>query len=359
MRGGQYISVKQNGRILKFNANGFIDSMSIVQYPVMKSLYIREVREEYFIFSPIDGQGDNLFYDTLILIKSNLLGITQSVYKYYQKDGLIFYDGLMPLTSGGYELHFLTRTDSTATLSYNQYKTIKLDNNLNELLVNDMDTTLLNKYKGGYYFFTFLTRIKNGLATLEHVISSEPSVGSNYTRGFAICIFNENWGLINRVTITDSIIKANSKEYKSFDVRSWLVDVVKTTKDSGLIIAGHYQVGMFPYESLPFLIKTDTAGNVVWLDAGLGDFPAGAQEKRPVTEHLVLYPNPANDQIVITTQEAPSTIDVMDLNGKVLINRFTSLQQTVIDIQHLPTGIYFVKIINQNGVAVKRMMKTD
>ncbi len=353
----QYISVKQNGRILKFNKNGFIDSLASVQYSGMQWLFVRAFGEKHFVFSPWEAQWKNLFHDTLILIKSNLEGVTKGTYKYYQKDGLIFYSRFEPLPNGrGYELRFLTRVDSTPALSYFNYKIITLDSNLQEVQVKELDTALVNKYYMDGYYFTFVdARLKHGFVRLEQprYPDGKPS------NGFIIDVFNDNWELQRQTYITDSIIKANSKEYKSFDTRPWIVDVMKTTKDSGVIIAGNYKVGMFSYETLPFLIKTDTAGNVVWLDAGLGDFPAGTQEKRPVTEYLVLYPNPANDQIVITTQEAPSTIDVMDLNGKVLINRFTTLQQTVIDIQHLPSGIYFVKIINQNGVAVKRMMKTD
>lgn len=72
-----------------------------------------------------------------------------------------------------------------------------------------------------------------------------------------------------------------------------------------------------------------------------------------------LYPNPANSHFIVASHDGSSTISVIDINGKVVMNQFTTQLQTTVDVQHLPSGIYFVKLINHKGIAVKRLMKTN
>jgi hypothetical protein len=344
--GEQYISVKQNGRILKFNANGFIDSMYSVQYAGMQWLFVRDFGKKSFVFSPWEAQWKNLFHDTLILVKCDLQGNTQSTYKYYQKEGLIYYSKLIPSSDGnGYQLRFLTNTGSSGGYKYG-YRIITLDSNLSEVQVKELDTALVNKYYDDDYYFTTYARLKHGFATLERPRTPDGQISN----GFIIDVYNDNWELQHQTYITDSIIKANSKEYKSFDVRPWVVDVVKTSKDSGLIIGGFYKVGMFPYETLPFLIKTDTAGRVVWLDAGVGDFPTGVAEPKPVTEHLVLYPNPATTVFTIETNAAIQNIELFDITGRQIpIHVSKDIETYNVSFSSLPAGVYLLKYRNVQG----------
>ena len=121
------------------------------------------------------------------------------------------------------------------------------------------------------------------------------------------------------------------------------------------IIAGFYKVGMFPYETLPFLIKTDTAGRVVWQDAGLGDFPAGAAEPKAVTEHLVFYPNPAQDVLNYTVKTDgfdELEIVIYDLLGKEVIRTTANGHECAINMLNLPNGLYLVTYMMQVGSTV-------
>lgn len=124
------------------------------------------------------------------------------------------------------------------------------------------------------------------------------------------------------------------------------------TLDGGYLLTSKINRLQYDWQNNLLLMKFDSLGNFWW------PWSTGIKEAGSI-EQITIYPNPANAQVVITTREGSSTIDVMDLNGKVLINRFNTQQQTVIDVQHLPSGIYFVKIINKEGIAVKRLMKTN
>ena len=70
-----------------------------------------------------------------------------------------------------------------------------------------------------------------------------------------------------------------------------------------------------------------------------------------------IYPNPANDRLYIETQTL--TIEIYDVYGRRqnLKNSETQKLRNSIDISELNSGIYFVKIKNEDGEVVKRFIK--
>jgi hypothetical protein len=346
----QYIGLKQNGRILRFSQFGFIDSTYSIYHNNMTGAHIVDASLNSFIYSFWSGDNQR-YFDTLIFVKSDMKGNTLNIYKYYQKDGLIFYQDLRPLRNKlAYELCLLIRIDSLPGPTNFKFIMIKLDSNLSQNQVRELDTALVNKYKSDSYFFTQFAHFKKGFARVEKILSNEPSAGSNTSTAFALLLFNDNWEQIKRITITDSVIKSNSKVYKSFDIRSWYVDIVKTTKDSGLIVGGHYRIG-FPYETLPFLIKTDTSGNVIWEDAMLGDIPSDIEATNSAINPIVIYPNPNNtNQLHINFPKQYSSnenVEVAFYNAmgqQVKFLKGNSQELKEVDIEQLIYGCYVVEV---------------
>jgi hypothetical protein len=70
-----------------------------------------------------------------------------------------------------------------------------------------------------------------------------------------------------------------------------------------------------------------------------------------------IYPNPANDRLYIETQTL--TIEIYDVYGRRqnLKNSETQKLRNSIDISELNSGVYFVKIKNEDGEVVKRFIK--
>jgi hypothetical protein len=73
---------------------------------------------------------------------------------------------------------------------------------------------------------------------------------------------------------------------------------------------------------------------------------------------LVIYPNPATDELQITNYELRSgdNLQILDISGKVITNyelKNTS-NLTTINVSTLPQGIYFIKIGNSLGRFVKK-----
>jgi len=68
-----------------------------------------------------------------------------------------------------------------------------------------------------------------------------------------------------------------------------------------------------------------------------------------VNPKLLLYPNPANDQVTLTAVPANTLIAILDLSGRTLwqMNSSNKMENTRINISHLKAGIYFVKVGNK------------
>ena len=78
-----------------------------------------------------------------------------------------------------------------------------------------------------------------------------------------------------------------------------------------------------------------------------------------------IYPNPVNDRLYIETQTLTQTqtqtqtltVEIYDVYGRVQKLSAISGQQSVINVANLNSGVYFVKVVTENGEVVKRFVK--
>lgn len=125
---------------------------------------------------------------------------------------------------------------------------------------------------------------------------------------------------------------------------------IKQTPDLGYVVIGN-TISFSPNSwNDILLVKTDTAGNAT----GISLFDIGSN-----TEILV-YPNPANKflSIELENNNFPCTnISISNLQGQQLLQTLSQQAKTTIDISSLANGIYFLKVENEKGVAVKKFIK--
>ena len=72
---------------------------------------------------------------------------------------------------------------------------------------------------------------------------------------------------------------------------------------------------------------------------------------------ILLYPNPVNDKLYIETEIEVKNVVVYDVFGRQQDLSAVSCQPSVIDVSNLNSGVYFVKIVTENGEAVRRFVK--
>jgi hypothetical protein len=121
---------------------------------------------------------------------------------------------------------------------------------------------------------------------------------------------------------------------------------VKHTSDGGFLLSGYMQY--------PWLVKVDSLGCEV---AGCS---VGVEELRMEDEELRIYPNPAHEMLTLSTKYNVLSIKIYNVMGEcVLQKEITNNQQgitnneVVIDVRHLPSGIYFIE-----AIAKEKKLKT-
>jgi hypothetical protein len=113
--------------------------------------------------------------------------------------------------------------------------------------------------------------------------------------------------------------------------------------------------------------KTNSTDNIT---ARVVSTSAGCYDSTTSAEHVVttdhtgvainipgevsIYPNPAHDEIIITSQHRITTIVIANLLGQTLYNQRYNSAQVNVRVADLPAGVYVVKI---NGTEVRRFVK--
>ncbi|MEW4925009.1 BspA family leucine-rich repeat surface protein [Algibacter sp. 2305UL17-15] len=71
---------------------------------------------------------------------------------------------------------------------------------------------------------------------------------------------------------------------------------------------------------------------------------------------LTLYPNPANETLYVKTNRE-SSYSIIDVYGKLVIKGKLEQGENKLDINNYQTGIYFLKIKNESGSIIKKVIK--
>lgn len=73
--------------------------------------------------------------------------------------------------------------------------------------------------------------------------------------------------------------------------------------------------------------------------------------------YIKMYPNPAKDVLYVEGFSANAMLSLFDMTGKLLFTRKLTSKQ--INISHLLSGLYLIRITDKKGVAVKQFVKYD
>jgi hypothetical protein len=81
----------------------------------------------------------------------------------------------------------------------------------------------------------------------------------------------------------------------------------------------------------------------------------GIHENTKVTFSVVH--NPATHHITITAENIFHTVEVLTLIGQTVLSQPNAWNSAILDVSILTNGVYFVRIISENGVGVQRFVK--
>ena len=87
-----------------------------------------------------------------------------------------------------------------------------------------------------------------------------------------------------------------------------------------------------------------------------GDEPGDDVGVEELSSSFRLYPNPASDKLYIITEVEIEKVVVYDVYGRQQ-STDNSQQLLTIDVTNLNSGVYFIKIVTNDGEIVKTFVK--
>lgn len=89
------------------------------------------------------------------------------------------------------------------------------------------------------------------------------------------------------------------------------------------------------------------------------DCGVSLDEKSMAKNHIMIYPNPSSFAVTIERIEPKNKclLIILDVNGNEVIKRQNSESITVLDISHLPDGVYFARLTCESDVKMFKIIK--
>ncbi len=102
-------------------------------------------------------------------------------------------------------------------------------------------------------------------------------------------------------------------------------------------------------------IPVNAGGTDIVIDPSL---PAGISTP---AENIVvnLYPNPATDNVVIGTATIAQSITITDALGRELFRTAPTTETTTIDLGGFATGMYFITVVTESGIATRELIVAE
>lgn len=120
------------------------------------------------------------------------------------------------------------------------------------------------------------------------------------------------------------------------------------------VYAGNW--GAYPYLPSGIILASDMQNGLFILNGNAA--LVGEKEIIENAVNISIYPNPASNFIVVSTIGIDEyQLQIMDINGKIIVETLNTIPHQSIDISNLSKGIYFVKMQSKEKNLVQKLIK--
>jgi hypothetical protein len=79
--------------------------------------------------------------------------------------------------------------------------------------------------------------------------------------------------------------------------------------------------------------------------------------KENLQHNFSIVPNPATNQIIISSVNSFHSVEIINFLGKTLVSQSIECNTATVNISNLNNGIYFVRVSFEGGSCVKKLVK--
>ena len=153
------------------------------------------------------------------------------------------------------------------------------------------------------------------------------------------------------LTLTQMDLYQNIKRKLNFGRPGVIPAEISLIQDSSIVITGTYYLSRLPNAS-------PQPDKIYYCKLPLKDIPVISQPES-VCNSVNIYPNPASSVVHVSNIDfaASSVIDIYNMLGQKVASFLNNSKKISYDISALPNGAYFFKILSDNNVCVKKILK--
>ena len=283
-----------------------------------------------------------------------------------------FFTFVVQYSKDGHPVHWLWKTDKDANVLIKK----EISSNLGEFyleaeqkdsLIEMISVSLDDSYQGhrGYLFMDMDGNVvnRNSQITIEgkkvgHLSTTRLKNSDEVLH--VVRFQHDNDIYIYRETKDKQYIKSGHLINNNSSAYAYIPRFIFQSSDNGLVISGSFLLDtlLFP-NSLRCNFDCGGWPVIMKLSAETLGLPTGSSDpwQQPIT--FSIAPNPSTNQITVATTEALSNsqIEIYNQTGRHIINHQISSSAIEIDISSLPTGLYFVSLVDDLGKRFGQVQK--
>ena len=136
--------------------------------------------------------------------------------------------------------------------------------------------------------------------------------------------------------------------------------------DNAMGIADHGNI-LYKIKTKKSLMQNDRVSNVSSIYYGY-NFPVTTNNATTtfalltkgeftIDTSVKIYPNPTNNFVKVGAAGTIKSVQIFDIQGRLLQHSFVSEKAVILDVSDRPSGIYFVKVLTEKGIKVEKLIR--